>query len=69
MFTLDRVAPWGRSFEEYRRMFALSDRDLRVGSAIIVYAPIQTLSDDNATARWFHRQQRKDVNGGDGMCK
>ena len=30
MFTLDRVAPWGRSFEEYRRMFALSDRDLRL---------------------------------------
>jgi hypothetical protein len=29
MFTLDRVVPWGRSFEEYRRMFALSDADLR----------------------------------------
>src|SRR2546428_10117836 len=28
MFTLDRVVPWGRSFDEYRRMFALSDRDL-----------------------------------------
>jgi hypothetical protein len=29
MFTLDRVVPWGRSFDEYRRMFALSDDDLR----------------------------------------
>jgi hypothetical protein len=28
MFTLDQVVPWGRSFEEYRRMFALSDADL-----------------------------------------
>ena len=28
MFTLDQVVPWGRSLEEYRRMFALSDRDL-----------------------------------------
>jgi hypothetical protein len=30
MFTLDQVVPWGRSFEEYRRMFALSDADLRL---------------------------------------
>ena len=28
MFTLDHVVPWGRSFEEYRRMFALTDADL-----------------------------------------
>jgi hypothetical protein len=28
MFTLDQVVPWGRSFEEYRRMFALTDDDL-----------------------------------------
>jgi SAM-dependent methyltransferase len=28
MFTLDRVVPWGRSFEEYGRMFLLDDRDL-----------------------------------------
>ncbi len=27
MFTLDRIVPWGRSFDEYRRMFALSDDD------------------------------------------
>jgi len=29
MFTLDRVVPWGRSFDEYRHMFALSAIDLR----------------------------------------
>jgi len=33
MFTLDNIVPWGRSFDEYRRMFALGDRDLR--SAIV----------------------------------
>lgn len=29
MFTLDQVVPWGRSFDEYRRMFALTHDDLR----------------------------------------
>jgi SAM-dependent methyltransferase len=29
MFTLDQVVPWGRSFDEYRSMFALTDPDLR----------------------------------------
>ena len=28
MYTLDRVVPWGRSFDEYQRMFALSESDL-----------------------------------------
>lgn len=28
MFTLDQVVPWGRSFDEYRRMFDLSSADL-----------------------------------------
>ena len=28
MFTLDQVVPWGRSFEEYCRMFALADGEL-----------------------------------------
>jgi hypothetical protein len=28
MFSLSSVVPWGRSFEEYRRMFALTDADL-----------------------------------------
>lgn len=27
MFTLDQVVPWGRSFDEYQRMFALTERD------------------------------------------
>jgi hypothetical protein len=30
MFTLDQVVPWGRSFDEYRRMFALTDADLQL---------------------------------------
>ena len=30
MFTLDSIVPWGRSFDEYRRMFALSGDDLRL---------------------------------------
>jgi hypothetical protein len=29
MFMLQQVVPWGRSFEEYRAMFALSDADLQ----------------------------------------
>lgn len=28
MFTLKQVVPWGRSFDEYSRMFALTDSDL-----------------------------------------
>jgi SAM-dependent methyltransferase len=28
VFQLDQVVPWGRSFDEYCRMFALSDQDL-----------------------------------------
>ena len=28
MFTLDHVVPWGRSFDEYRRMFSLTPSDL-----------------------------------------
>jgi SAM-dependent methyltransferase len=28
MFTLEQVVPWGRSFDEYRAMFALGDADL-----------------------------------------
>jgi len=30
MFTLEHVVPWGRSFDEYRRMFALADADLNL---------------------------------------
>lgn len=28
MYSLEKVVPWGRSFDEYRRMFALTDADL-----------------------------------------
>lgn len=28
MFTLDQVVPWGRSFDEYRAMFSLTEADL-----------------------------------------
>src|SRR5262245_9005978 len=30
VFTLDQVVPWGRSFDEYQRMFALTDADLEL---------------------------------------
>jgi hypothetical protein len=30
MFALDHIVPWGRSFDEYRRMFALTEADLRL---------------------------------------
>jgi hypothetical protein len=29
MFTLAQVVPWGRNFDDYRRMFALTDEDLQ----------------------------------------
>jgi hypothetical protein len=29
MFTLDQVVPWGRSFDEYHRIFQLTDDDLK----------------------------------------
>lgn len=29
MFTLENIVPWGRSFDEYRRMFSLTDADIR----------------------------------------
>ena len=29
-FTLEQVVPWGRLFDEYRRLFALTDDDLRL---------------------------------------
>ena len=30
MFTLDQVVPWGRSFDDYQRMFDLAEADLRL---------------------------------------
>jgi hypothetical protein len=44
MFTLDQVVPWGRSFDEYQRMFALTGADLGLilgcgdGPAALVWA-------------------------------
>src|SRR5574337_2201465 len=29
-FTLDKVVPWGRSFEEYIKMFDMTDEDLKL---------------------------------------
>ena len=29
-FSLDQVSPWGRSFAEYQRMFALTQKDLKM---------------------------------------
>src|SRR5688572_25224447 len=29
MFTLQQVIPWGRSFDEYQRMFLLTEHDLQ----------------------------------------
>ena len=31
MFTLATVVPWGRTFDEYRRMFALTNADAAGG--------------------------------------
>ena len=30
MFTLNQVVPWGRSYDEYQRMFALTEADLQL---------------------------------------
>jgi hypothetical protein len=49
VFTLDRVVPWGRSFDEYRRMFALTDADLT--SSIVGCADGPASFNAEATAR------------------
>jgi hypothetical protein len=49
MFTLDRVVPWGRSFDEYRRMFALTDADLH--STILCCADGPASFNAEATSR------------------
>lgn len=37
MFTLESVVPWGRSFDEYRRMFALCAQELsRAGHDVAI---------------------------------
>src|SRR5262245_9745619 len=49
MFTLDRVVPWGRSFDEYQRMFALTDADLQ--SSILCCADGPASFNAEATSR------------------
>jgi hypothetical protein len=51
VFTLDRVVPWGRSFDEYLRMFALTDDDLK--SAILGCADGPASFNAEATARGY----------------
>jgi hypothetical protein len=36
MFTLDQVVPWGRSFDEYRRMFDLTDDELGLRLGVVL---------------------------------
>jgi hypothetical protein len=38
-FTIDRVYPWGRTLDEYRRMFALSDDDMRSRTLAVADGP------------------------------
>jgi hypothetical protein len=52
MFTLDQVVPWGRSFDEYRRMFALTEDDLR--SRILGCADGPASFNAEATRRGMH---------------
>jgi hypothetical protein len=49
VFTLDRIVPWGRSFDEYRKMFALTDEELN--SRIIGCADGPASFNAEATAR------------------
>jgi hypothetical protein len=51
VFTLDRVVPWGRSFDEYRRMFALTDDDLK--SSILGCADGPASFNAEATVRGY----------------
>lgn len=49
MFTLDHIVPWGRSFDEYAGMFALTETDLR--SRILGCADGPASFNTEATAR------------------
>lgn len=51
MFTLTGVVPWGRSFDEYRHMFALGETDLR--SAILGCADGPTSFNAEASRRGY----------------
>jgi hypothetical protein len=50
MFTLDKVVPWGRSVDEYRRMFALTEADL--GLKIVGCGDGPANFNAEATRRW-----------------
>jgi hypothetical protein len=52
MFALSEVVPWGRSFDEYQRMFALSDADL--GSTIVGCGDGPASFNAEATRRGVH---------------
>jgi SAM-dependent methyltransferase len=52
MFTLDQVVPWGRSFDDYRRMFALSEGDL--GRSILGCGDGPASFNAEATRRGWH---------------
>jgi hypothetical protein len=45
MFTLDQVVPWGRSYDEYRRLFALTGDDLESGTLSDAELPILPFAD------------------------
>jgi hypothetical protein len=52
VFTLDHVVPWGRSFDEYQRMFRLTDVDLH--SCILGCADGPASFNAEATSLGFH---------------
>lgn len=52
MFTLDEVVPWGRSFEEYRKMFGLTEDDL--GKRIVGCSDGPASFNAEATGRGFN---------------
>ena len=52
MFTLEQVVPWGRSLDEYRRMFDLSADDLRLRSSDVVITRWTTRARGIRGARW-----------------
>ena len=58
MFTLDQVVPWGRSFDEYGRMFGLSDEDLAVASLAVATARRASTRKPRAAARRSCRATR-----------
>src|SRR5689334_17247426 len=52
MFALDHIVPWGRSFDEYRRMFALTEQEL--GLRLLGCGDGPAGFNSEATRRRFH---------------